>query len=110
MTRHSASLSMAGILLCWSSAFLVFSVLVAGLHVSTVILLLIGTAFFGIARSFLRGSVYWARFAFPTLLASAGIAYLMARIDLAVPSWWLFPIIWLHIAVAVLLLVNFARR
>lgn len=110
MTRHSASLSLAGILLCWSSAFLVFSVLIAGLHVSSALLLLVGIAFFGIARSFLRGSVYWARFAFRTLIASAGIAYLMARMNLAVPSWWLFPISLLHIAVAVLLLVHFARR
>ena len=84
MTRHSASLSFAGILLCWSAAFLVFSVLVAGLHASSLMLLAIGVAFFGVARSFLRGSTYWTRFAFPTMLLGAGIAYLMARMHLAV--------------------------
>lgn len=110
MTRHSASLSFAGILLCWSAAFLVFSVLVAGLHASSLMLLAIGVAFFGVARSFLRGSTYWTRFAFPTMLLGAGIAYLMARMHLAVPSWWLLPIIWLQIAVAVSLLVHLLRR
>ena len=110
MTRGSASLSMAGILLCWSAAFHVFSVLVAGVHFSTVLLLLFGIAYFGIARSFLKGSTYWTKFAFPVMVAGAGGAYLMTRMNLAVPSWWLVPIVWLETAVAVLLLVHFARR
>lgn len=110
MTRHSASLSLAGILLCWCAAFLMFSVLIAGLHVSSLLLLAVSTVYFGVARSFLRRSTYWTRFAVPTLIVGAGIAFLMARMNLAVPSWWLLPVIWLQIAVVVLLLVHFARR
>lgn len=101
---------MAGVLLCWSAAFHVFSVLVAGIHVSTLVLLLCGMAAFGIARSFLRGAIYWARPAIPLVIAGAGFAYLMVRMNVAVPSWWLVPIIWLDIATAALLIWHFMRR
>jgi hypothetical protein len=110
MTRQSAGLSMAGVLLCWSAAFRVFSVLVAGIHVSTFVLLVCGIAAFGIARSFLRGAIHWTRPAIPLVIAGTGFVYLLVWMNADVPSWWLVPIIWLDLATAALLVWHLLRR
>lgn len=110
MAIQSKSLALAGIFLCISAAAHIFALIVAGFHVSTILFLAIGAAYFALGLDFLKGSDQWAGTALLVMILGMGGAYALARIGIAIPSWWLWLIIWADAAVAVLLALYLFRR
>lgn len=110
MAIESRSLALAGIFICISAAFHVFSVLVAGFYPSAVILIVFGVSYFALGSGFLAGSDHWAKATVPVMLFGMAGAYAMALMHLAVPNWWLMMIIWADGAVALFLGIYLLRR
>ncbi|NNE52102.1 MAG: hypothetical protein HKN30_06835 [Sulfitobacter sp.] len=112
MTRLSDSkaLALAGVFLSISAAMHLSAIIVAGLHFSTFLFLVIGLIYLSIARTYLGRSDLWT---WPGLiLMGIGIpgALIMIHFGSAVPNWWLWPIVVLDVAVVLSLLWFLWRR
>lgn len=96
--------------MCISAALHVFAILVTGVHVSAILLLLVGLAYAAIARSLMSGSELWAKATLFIMAVGLPAALLMIWLGAAVPRWWLWPIVWADIGVVVSLGLYVWRR
>jgi len=107
MAFQSRSLALAGIFLSISAALHVTSIIVGGLHISTLVLLVFGVVYFGWARGFLAGSDLWDKPVVAImLLGILGALFL----PFAAPHWWLRLIVWADAAVILFLIIYILRR
>lgn len=108
--RDSTSLALAGILLCISAALHVCAPLVAGLHIGSLVLLAVGLGYFALARGFLAGAGARARLTLLIMLLGSAGARLLQAMEWGAPAWWLTPVIWADMAVAVMLVIYILRN
>lgn len=107
---HSKALASGGIFMCISAALHVCAILITGVYISAILLLLVGLAYAAIARSLMSGSDLWALATLFIMAAGIPAALLMIWLELAVPRWWLWPIIWADIGVVLSLGLYVWRR
>lgn len=107
---HSKALASGGIFMAISAALHVTAPLVTGFTISAFVLLLFGLAYFAIARSLLGGSDLWAKATLFVMALGIPGALLMLWWHVAVPRWWLWPIVWADAAVLLSLGLYVYRR
>ena len=106
----SKTLASGGIFMCISAALHVSAILVTGFYISAILLFLVGLAYAAIARSLMSGSELWAKATLFIMAAGIPAALIMIWFDVAVPRWWLWPIVWADIGVVLSLGLYVWRR
>lgn len=109
-TSDSKALALGGIFMCISAALHVCAIFVTGFYFSAILLFGVGLAYAGIGRSLLSRSDLWAKASLFVMGFGIFGAYVMLWLDVAVPFWWLYTIIFADIGVFAFLGLYILRR